>query len=112
MSDTLEKRKIESARIRAKYPDRVPVIVEKNESSDIADVDKKKYLVPSDLTVGQFTYVIRKRIELASDQALFILVNNTLPPTSTTMAQLYENEKDECGFLMVVYSAENTFGSL
>jgi GABA(A) receptor-associated protein len=34
-----------------KYPDRIPVICEKNERSDIATIDKKKYLVPSDLTV-------------------------------------------------------------
>jgi GABA(A) receptor-associated protein len=34
------------------------------EKSDIATIDKKKYLVPADLTVGQFVYVIRKRIKL------------------------------------------------
>lgn len=47
-----EKRKAESEKIREKYPDRIPVIVEKVERSDIDDIDKKKYLVPSDLTVG------------------------------------------------------------
>jgi GABA(A) receptor-associated protein len=60
----LEDRLAESDRIRAKYPDRVPCIVEKAEKSDIAAIDKKKFLVPSDLTVGQFVYVIRKRIKL------------------------------------------------
>jgi hypothetical protein len=49
----LEKRKSEAERIRAKYPDRVPVICEKADRSDIPDIDKKKYLVPADLTVGQ-----------------------------------------------------------
>ena len=29
------------------------VIVEKAAKSDVADIDKKKYLVPADLTVGQ-----------------------------------------------------------
>jgi len=29
------------------------VIVEKNLKSDVQDIDKKKYLVPADLTVGQ-----------------------------------------------------------
>ena len=41
-----EKRKSEVKRIRAKYPDRVPVIREKADRSDIPDIDKKKYLVP------------------------------------------------------------------
>jgi hypothetical protein len=77
----LEKRKAEAARIRVKYPDRIPVISEKSESSSIPDIDKKKYLVPSDLTMCQFVYVIRKRIKLPPDQAIFIFVNNTLPPS-------------------------------
>ncbi|KAM7261221.1 hypothetical protein ACFE04_026696 [Oxalis oulophora] len=37
-------------------PERIPVIVERAEKSDIASIDKKKYLVPADLTVGQFVY--------------------------------------------------------
>lgn len=31
-------------------------------------------------------------------------------PSSLTMGQLYEKEKDEDGFLYVAYSGENTFG--
>jgi hypothetical protein len=38
----LEKRQSEANRIREKYPDRIPVIVEKAERSDIPDIDKKK----------------------------------------------------------------------
>ena len=75
-----EKRKSEAERIRAKYPDRVPVICEKADRSDIPDIDKKKYLVPADLTVGQFHYVIRKRIQLAPEKALFLFCSNTIPP--------------------------------
>ena len=37
----LDKRKSEAERIRAKYPDRVPVICEKADRSDIPDIDKK-----------------------------------------------------------------------
>lgn len=35
-----EKRKAEADRIRLKYPDRIPVISEKAEKSDIPDIDK------------------------------------------------------------------------
>ena len=62
------------------------VIVEKAEKSDISDIDKKKYLVPADLTVGQFVYVIRKRIKLSPEKAIFIFVNNVLPPTGACAA--------------------------
>ncbi len=40
-----------------------------------------RYLVPSDLTVGQFVYVIRKRINLPAEKAIFVFVKNSLPPT-------------------------------
>lgn len=85
---SIEQRKAESDRIKNKYPDRLPVIVEKSEKSKVNDIDKKKYLgisdqspllyiyysagdlliiiikVPADLTTGQFVYVIRKRLKL------------------------------------------------
>ncbi|XP_072986240.1 autophagy-related protein 8f-like isoform X2 [Typha latifolia] len=106
----LEKRKADSAKIKNKYPDRVPVIVEKADRSDIPSIDKRKYLVPSNLTLGQFVYVIRKRINLTADKAIFMFVDNVLPPTGTLISKLYEDKKDEDGFLYFVYSGENTFG--
>eukprot|EP00696_Hemimastix_kukwesjijk_P015862 gnl/Hemi2/4114_TR1435_c0_g6_i1.p1 gnl/Hemi2/4114_TR1435_c0_g6~~gnl/Hemi2/4114_TR1435_c0_g6_i1.p1 ORF type:complete len:119 (-),score=45.46 gnl/Hemi2/4114_TR1435_c0_g6_i1:191-547(-) len=106
-----EQRQNEAARIRTKYPDRIPVICEKSEKSDIPDIDKKKFLVPIDLTVGQFVYVIRKRIRLSPEKAIFIFVNNVLPPTAALMSTIYEEQRDEDGFLYVTYSGENTFGA-
>ena len=78
--------------------------------SDVPDIDKKKYLVPQDLTVGQFVYVVRKRIRLAPEKAIFIFINNVLPPTAALMSSIYDEQKDEDGFLYVQYSGENTFG--
>ncbi|KAH3501219.1 ubiquitin-like protein atg8 [Aspergillus fumigatus] len=96
-----EKRKAEAERIRQKYADRIPVICEKVEKSDIATIDKKKYLVPADLTVGQFVYVIRKRIKLSPEKAIFIFVDEVLPPTAALMSSIYEEHKDEDGFLYI-----------
>ncbi|KAI8525110.1 hypothetical protein RHMOL_Rhmol13G0203100 [Rhododendron molle] len=107
-----ERRLTEAARIREKYPERIPVIVERAERSDVPEVDKKKYLVPADLTVGQFVYVVRKRIKLSAEKAIFVFVNNVLPPTAVLMSAIYEENKDEDGFLYMTYSGENTFGSL
>uniref|UniRef100_A0A8P4KEF4 Gamma-aminobutyric acid receptor-associated protein-like 2 n=3 Tax=Percomorphaceae TaxID=1489872 RepID=A0A8P4KEF4_DICLA len=106
----LTHRCVESAKIRNKYPDRVPVIVEKVSGSQIVDIDKRKYLVPSDITVAQFMWIIRKRIQLPSEKAIFLFVDKTVPQSSLTMGQLYDKEKDEDGFLYVAYSGENTFG--
>ncbi|KAK9845688.1 hypothetical protein WJX84_006376 [Apatococcus fuscideae] len=106
----LERRQAEAGRIRDKYPDRIPVIVEKAEKSDIPDIDKKKYLVPSELTIGQFVYVIRKRIKVSPEKAIFMFVKNVLPPTAALIENVYSDHKDEDGFLYITYSGENTFG--
>jgi len=60
--------------------------------------------------VGQFVYVIRKRIKLTPEKAIFIFVKNTIPPTGAVMSQIYKEHKDEDGFLYVTYSGESTFG--
>lgn len=107
---SLDSRREESQKIRRKYPDRIPVVVEKVNTSSIPDIDKRKFLVPSDLTVAQFMYIIRKRIQLAPEKAMFLFVNKMLPTTSSTMGIIYDEHKDEDGFLYIAYSGENTFG--
>mgnify|MGYP001243748401 FL=1 len=107
-------RKEEASRILSKYPDRIPIIIERSEecSNDIPVVDKKKYLVPNDITTGQFTYIIRKRIELEPEKAIFLFAGEdyTIPPSSSLISEIYNNYKDEDGFLYFTYSGENTFG--
>lgn len=99
-----ENRKAEAERIRQKYPDHFPVIAEKGVRSDIPDLDKKKYLVPFNLTVGEFVHVIRKQMKLQPEKGIFIFVNHTIPPTGTLMSQIYKEEKDLDGFLYITYS--------
>lgn len=105
-----EKRKIESEKIRLKYSDRVPIIVEKYKKSKVATIDKNKFLAPQDMTIGQFIYIIRKRIQLDSNEALFITINSCAVTSSKLLSEIYENNKDSDGFLYIVYSSENTFG--
>ncbi len=105
-----EQRKKEADNIRLKYPDRIPCIVERAYKSDINLIDKKKYLVPSDLTLGQFINVIRKRIKLSPEKAIFVFINNVIPQSSSLISQIYAEHKNEDGFLYIVYSSENTFG--
>ena len=101
----------ESTRILAKYPDRKPIICEKSSNQiDLPTIDKRKYLVPNDLTIGQFLYVIRKRMRLTPDQALCLFVNYKLVSSSEHIGQIYHQEKDQDGFLYIQYSKENVFG--
>jgi len=107
---TLEHRKKESQKIKEKYPTRIPVIVEKAEKSNIEDIDKRKYLVPADISVAQFMWIVRKRINLTPEKAIFLFVNKIVPSSTATLGEIYSNHKDDDGFLYVAYSGENTFG--
>lgn len=107
---SLEQRKEESARIMSRYPGRIPVIVNKARNTDAPDLDKHKFITPADLTVGQFIYIVRRRLELPAEKSLFLFVNNTLPTTSTLMSELYQYHKSEDGFLYMLYAGESTFG--
>ena len=106
---SFEKRIAESKNIRRKYPDRIPIIVESSDTN-IPKIDKKKFLVPNDITCGQFLYVIRKRIKLNSEKALFLFINNRLPPSSSLMSTIDTDNVNKDGFLYIQYSGENTFG--
>jgi len=107
-------RRSEAERIREKFPDRIPVIVERSRSTAtiIPHIDKEKFLVPGDLTVAQFIFIIRRRLHLDSEIALFVYIGNTLPTTGTLLRELYRNHADSDGFLYLTYCGENTFGWL
>lgn len=105
-------RKSEAMRMLDKYPGRVPVIVELTPSTSLC-LDKKKYLVPTDTTLGQFMFVIRKRMQLHEAQALFLFISDEkiLGPTSMTLSAAYAKFKDPDNFLYVELCEENTFGA-
>ncbi|GFR85747.1 autophagy-related protein 8-like [Elysia marginata] len=85
------------------------VIVQKDPRSKIPDIDKRKFLVPNDLSVAQFMYIIRRRIQLPPEKAMFLFVNKVLPATSATMGTIYEEHKATNGFLYIFYNGENTY---
>ena len=96
--------------IKNKYPTRLPIIITKHKNSTLPMLDKYKFLVPNNITVGEFLYIIRKRITLKHDEAMFFFTNNSLPCSSETILNLYNKHKDIDGYLYIEYTNENTFG--
>jgi len=87
------------------------VIVERDVKSDLPDITKRKFLVPSDITIGLFSMEIRKHLpSLDETKSLFLFIDNSLPPTGQVLSQLYEQHQDSDGFLYIVYSGIGYFG--
>lgn len=109
---TVQHRRSEACRVIQKYPDRVPVVCERNLQSTLncPNIDKKKYLVPKDFTLGQFMRVVRNRLRLAPEKGLFLFIGNRMPSMSSQMIQVYNSYVNEDGFLYITYDLENVFG--
>ena len=115
-----EDRYREAHRVLEKYPNRIPVICERDPTcSTIKRDNKKKFLIPRSLTLGEFMFVIRKRIKLEENQALFIFVitekrdgsiGKELAPTSHLIDTIYTQNRNRDAFLYLQYASENTFG--
>ncbi|CAI5770609.1 microtubule-associated protein 1 light chain 3 gamma [Podarcis muralis] len=104
----------EVAGIRGKFPTKVPVIVERYQKEKYLPLlDKTKFLVPQELTMTQFITIIRSRMALSSTQAFYMLVNNkSLASMSLTLAEVYQDYKDEDGFVYMTYASQEMFGGL
>jgi len=102
--------------VKHKYPGHLPIVVIPK-SKDLK-LTKYKYLVNSDITVGQFQFIIRKKLEnsLNSTQAMYLLARDTrggiLLQSGMLMAEAYNSYVDkDTQMLYVNICKENTFGN-
>lgn len=109
VANNIKKRKIhiisddEATKLREKYPDRIPVVV--NTTDDLV-INRSKYLVPQDLTLGEFIIVLRKRINIKASEAIYMFINGKIYPSNMQL-------KTICGennFISVSVAKESTFG--
>jgi GABA(A) receptor-associated protein len=107
----LEKRIEEVQLTMAKHPNKIPIIVQKTQTSHLQNPNKTKFLVPPEQTVGQFALELRKRMNLTPEQALFLFVDSVSPAMGTTIGDIYNAHKSSDGFLKLSFCEENTFGS-
>lgn len=96
--------------IQQKYPNTVCIFVELARNAELPSLDKHKYIVPKNTTVGAFLFILRKRLKLPAEKALFIFINNTLPCSSQTMGEVYSAHKSPDGALRIICTSESVFG--
>ena len=94
-------------KLLGKYPDRVPVMVQ---SKVDTEAQVLKYMVPRDRTIAQMIVQLRKHIKMTPKQAIYLFINNTLPPNSATVGEIWEQHRNSENVLQIVYALENTFG--
>lgn len=102
--------KEQSDKICKQYKNRVPIIIW--EISDNILIKKRKFIVPVDITMGQFLYVLRKQIKNVNEYEglfLFIYKSNVLPSMGDMISKIYAEHSDN-GFLKLSLTKENTFG--
>jgi GABA(A) receptor-associated protein len=102
----------EIERLKKQYPDKTFVFVSQASRSTLPPLDKLKYIVPKNSTVGHFLFILRNRMKLPPEKALYVFVKNTLPPSTMTFRELEHQFADEDGAVRVTYAAESTFGSV
>ena len=78
-----------------------------------------KYIVTSDINLGQFLIIVRKKIKVDINESLTLfienyekdkLINSILAPTSCSIGEIYLTNKDQDGFLYLKLVKENVFG--
>ena len=106
-----ERRKKDSSRIIRKHPGRVPVIVIPS-NQKVPPISNHKYIVPTDMPLGQFITVIRSKMTLSPKEALYLFVsdNKVLCSVNELMSNIYSQHMYADGYLYIYYQMENTFG--
>lgn len=112
MKYTYDNRETESNRILAKHKGKIPVVIEKNEKSNVPELDKYVHIIAENITIAQILLLIRKKVKLQSSDSLFLTIGNYeyIPGLNENLKDLYEKYKDPDGFLYLMYSKLEAHG--
>ena len=112
LEHNLEERKQEANQILNGYKNRMPVICECAPNSNLPPLRKTKYLVPGDMTVTQFQFLIRRHLDLNEYSALYLITQKGVTIAGNqTMMEVYNIHRDKHdNFLYLFYASELTWG--
>lgn len=111
----LRKRQNECQRLVERYPDRLPIIFHRSETSALPQMKKYKYLMTKELRMDQVKFIVRKAlrnhaedlklyVETVVDPNRWITLNSLVEPHQfMTLKSVFEQYKSEDGFLYITY---------
>lgn len=108
----LEERKKDFEKAMKNCTNKIPVIIERGYNSTLKQIKKTKYLLPSDLKIGELMRLIHNKLELNYKTAIFLLVASKFAITgSELLSEIYKKYKDKDDkFLYISYIEQQTFG--
>jgi hypothetical protein len=104
---SLQERHRLSRKIKEKYPECVPILIDI--PSRVAY--RKKYIVGRESPLSRLILSIRDENNLAVEEGIYLMSNNTLLMPSRFIEQIYKSHANEDGFLYITVMVENTFGN-
>lgn len=109
--NSIEKRKADFMKIKSKYFNKIPVIVE----CPNREIKKSKFLMEEDQSVADLIIAFRKLEVILPHEALFVFTYNPEPVIvngQQSIGEVYSHYKQEDGFVYFHILKENTFGTV
>ena len=96
-----------------KYPDKIQVIIEKDlKCVSLDELGNPKFLMPNSFAISEVQMILRRKLNLSKEQAVFLLVRDgkELVRSNMGLQEVYAKYQDNDGFLYMLYTEETTFG--
>ena len=111
----VDKRKQECQHILNQFPEKIPIICEKDpKCKNLKEIGKTKFLVSNDLSVAQFYFMVRKNLNVEEERSSFYLLANGKYALygDFLMSNIYQKYKNpEDGFLYILYTSTLIWGN-
>ena len=111
-NNTLERRINQYNKLKKEYPTKIPIILEKSNNCRLNQIVQSKYILSNDLTMAEFINIIKNKLEIEPDRALFFLAKGKFTISGDEiLGDIYDRYKDnDDGFLYITYSEEVVYG--
>ncbi len=112
-STSFNQRKNKSLLLLERFEGRVPIILEKsNKDSVLPFPTKYKYIISLDMTIANVLNILKKNLNINETISIYLMCkdHNIMLSGSQSIEYIYNNYKNEDGFLYLTYCSENVFG--